>query len=66
MLIGFLLVVAVTLIAVPFSLWYSFTSGWYAILLMWLVILGAMIAFAVVAYKVMTGKADKYFQDIEI
>ncbi|MCH5153006.1 MAG: ABC transporter permease [Clostridiales bacterium] len=66
MLIGFLLGLATALISVMFIVWYSFTSVWYAILLMWLVIFGAMFAFAVVSYKIMTGKATKYFEKLEV
>ena len=65
-LIGVLAVSAIALLSVAFVLWYSFAQAWYAVLLMWLVVLGAMSAFAVVSYKVMVGKATKYFENIEI
>ena len=66
MLIGLLLGVSTALIASIFTVWYSLTSAWYSLLLMWILILEAMLGFAVVSYKIMTGKAAKYFENIEI
>ena len=66
MLIGLLLGLATVLISAIFIVWYSLNSAWYAILIMWLFILCAMFAFATVSYKLMTEKATKYFENIEI
>lgn len=66
MLIAFLCVVAIVTVSVPFAILYGFTSGWYFVLLMWIANLALGSVFAAVAYKVMKGKADKYFERIEI
>ena len=67
MLIGLLIGLCTALISVAFIVWYSLVpSAWYAILIMWLLIFGAMFAFAAVSYKIMVGKATKYFEQIEI
>ena len=66
MLIGLLLGLTTAAISIMFIVWYSLTSAWYAILLMWLLIFGVMFAFAAVSYKIMSGKAAKYFEKIEI
>ena len=66
MLIGLLLGLSTVLVSAVFIVWYSFTSAWYAIVLMWALIFEGMFAFAVVCYTTMTGKAAKYFDIIEI
>lgn len=76
MLIGWLCSIAVAVIAVPFSLWYyaamqktdaqSIASIWYIPFVMWMLILACAFVFALVAYKIMTNKAARYFERIEV
>ncbi|MCH5156287.1 MAG: hypothetical protein J1G02_00245 [Clostridiales bacterium] len=66
MLIGLVTIVEIALISVMFVVWYSLTDAWYVILFMWLMIFAAMFVFAVVAYMIMTKRANKYFENIEI
>lgn len=66
MLIGLLAVVEISLVSVMFIIWYSISGAWYALLLMWILIFGAMLAFAVVSYKIMTSKATKYFDNLDL
>ena len=66
MLIGLLMMVGVALVAVWFVIWYVYTSAWYVMLLMWLFIFALAVAFAVVAYKIMVGKSQMYFEQIEV
>ncbi len=67
MLISLLSGVALALVSVPFILLYAlFDGGWYFVLLMWLFDLALGVAFAAVAYKVMTSKSAKYFERIEV
>ena len=66
MLIGLLAMVAVALVSVLFVIWYAYAPAWYVLLLMWLFIFGLAAGFAVVAYKIMAGKAQKYFEQIEV
>ena len=65
MLIGLLAMVGVAFVAVWFVIWYVAVSQWYVTLLMWLFIFALAAGFAVVAYKIMIGKAQKYFERIE-
>lgn len=66
MLISLLSGVALALASVPFILLYALFDGWYFVLLMWLFDLALGVAFAAVAYKVMTSKSAKYFERIEV
>lgn len=67
MLIAFLSILAFVALSVPFILLYIFFhGGWYWLLLMWIVDLGASAAFTAVAYKIMNGKAARYFERIEV
>ena len=66
LLIGLLSVVAIAAVSALFVVWYAITSVWYAVLIMWIMVFGVSVAFAVVAYKIMAGKATKYFTAIEI
>lgn len=66
MLIGLLAIVAVAFVAIGFIIWYVYAPGWYVTLLMWLFLLGLGVAFAVVAYKIMVSKSQKYFEQIEV
>ena len=65
MLIGALTTAAVALVAVWFVVWYAVMPEWYVMLLMWLFIFGLAVAFAVVSYKIMSSKAQRYFEQIE-
>ncbi|MCH5159254.1 MAG: hypothetical protein J1F66_00200 [Clostridiales bacterium] len=65
MLIGLLATVGVAVVAVWFVIWYVVMPAWYVMLLMWLCIFALAVGFAVVAYKVMVGKSQKYFDQIE-
>lgn len=67
MLIGALAVTVIALSSAAFVVWFNLNNdAWYAVLIMWIVILGVTTAFAAVSYKVMNGKATKYFEQIEI
>lgn len=66
MLIGVISVVAIATVSVIFVVWYILTEAWYVVLMMWLLIFGIATAFATVSYKIMTKKATKYFENIEI
>ena len=66
LLIGLLTIVAVTLVAVWFVIWYVVVPSWYVALLMWLFIFALAAGFAVVSYKIMVGKSQKYFEQIEV
>lgn len=39
--------------------------AWYMIMIMWIVVIGLACGFAIVSYKIMTGKAQVYFDSIE-
>ena len=66
LLISLLIGVSIALISAIFIVWYGVNSAWYSLLLMWLLIFCAMFAFAAVSYTIMTEKATKYFESIEI
>ena len=66
MLIGLLTAVGVGLVSALFVVWYSYQSAWYIMLLMWLSIIAVSAVFAVVAYKIMENKAQRYFEQIEV
>ena len=66
MLIGLIIMVGVAVVAVVFILWYAVMTEWYVMLLMWLFIFGLAFGFAAVAYKIMVGKAQRYFERIEV
>ena len=66
MLISIVAIVEISLISIMFVVWYSINDSWYVVLSMWLTIFAAMSVFAGVSYKIMTGKATKYFEQIEI
>lgn len=66
MLVSFLCVIALSVCSAPFIVLYSLFGGWYYILIMWLLDLGLGATFTTVAYKVMNGKAAKYFERIEV
>lgn len=66
MLIGLLSTVAVAFVSVWFIVWYAATSAWYAVLLMWIFVLALAAGFAVVSYKIMVGKSQRYFEQIEV
>ena len=66
MLIGALTTVGVVLVAIWFVIWYAAAPAWYVMLLMWLFIFGVAVGFAVVSYKIMVGKAQRYFERIEV
>lgn len=66
MLIGVISVVAIATVSVIFVVWYVLTEAWYVVLMMWLLIFGIATAFATVSYRIMTRKATKYFENIEI
>ena len=65
MLIGLLTMLSIAFVAVWFIIWYAATPAWYVMLLMWLFIFALAVGFAVVAYKIMVGKAQRYFERIE-
>ena len=66
LLIGLLATVAVAIVSVWFVVWYYFVSAWYVTLLMWLCIFGVAVGFAVASYKIMVGKSQRYFEQIEV
>ena len=66
MLIGLLATAAVAFVAVWFIIWYVFVPAWYVTLLMWLFIFALAAGFAVVSYKIMVGKSQRYFEQIEV
>ncbi len=66
MLISFLTVVTIAAISVPFIILFVAFDKWYIMLLMWLLILGIAAGYSVVGYKIMTAKATKYFERIEV
>lgn len=65
MLVGLCVTLAMGLAAALFIVWFVATLQWYAVLLMWIVLVGVAFAFAAVSYKIMTGKATAYFERIE-
>lgn len=65
MLIGLICMVAFVTVSVLFIVGYSLTGGWYMLLIMWILIVGLAAGFAAVSYKIMTDKAQKYFNNIE-
>ena len=66
LLIGFLTIVGIAIVSTVFVIWYSHHPAWYVMLLMWVVLFAASITFAIVSYKVMADKAQKYFEQIEV
>lgn len=66
MLVAFLCVAALCVCSVPFIVLYALFDGWYYLLLMWVLDMGLGVAYSAVAYKVMNGKAAKYFERIEV
>lgn len=66
MLIAMLATIAVAAVSFGFVIWYGLTEAWYVALMMWLIIFGFSAGFAAISYKIMTGKAAKYFEQIEI
>ena len=66
MLIGLLTIVVIAVTSILFIIWYTYTSAWYVMLLMWLVLFALSAVFAIVSYKIMTDKAQRYFEQIEV
>ncbi len=66
MLIALLAGVALTVCSVPFVVVFAILDSVYLTIAMWAVDLGVSAAFAAVSYKIMTGKAAKYFERIEV
>lgn len=65
MLIGLLATLSVAFVAVWFILWYALSHAWYASLLMWIFVFALAAGFAVVSYRIMVGKSQRYFEQIE-
>ncbi|MCM1195402.1 MAG: hypothetical protein NC332_05675, partial [Firmicutes bacterium] len=65
MLVGIICLLAVAIIAVPCIVGYVNTNGTYMLIIMWALILGVAAGFAAVSYKIMIGKAERYFDNIE-
>ena len=66
MLIGLLATLAVAFVSAWFVLWYNYTPMWYVSLLMWLFLFGLSAGFAAVSYKILVGKSQRYFEQIEV
>lgn len=68
MFIAFLCVLSLVIVSVPFVVLYGLTDGegWYFSLCMWIMDLALGVGFAAVTYKIMNGKASKYFDRIEV
>lgn len=69
MLVGFLTTMAMVLIAAGFVIWCvlatTVTETLIAICLMWLVVVGVLVAYAIVSYRIMTRNAASNFAKIE-
>ena len=65
MLIGLLAAFAVAFVAVWFIIWFAVAPAWYVTLLMWVFEFALAAGFAAVAYKIMVGKSQRYFEQIE-
>lgn len=66
MLVAFLSAISIATLSAPFIVLYALFGQWFWLLIMWLVDMAAGGAFAAIAYKVMTAKAAKCFEQIEI
>lgn len=65
MLIGLLTIISIAIVTTGFVVWFAIFEQWFVTVLMWLVLIGVALAFATVSYKIMAGKATKYFEQIE-
>lgn len=66
MLVGFICLIVVGTIAGLCITGYALLSNaWYMLLIMWTLIIGLAATFAAVSYRVMTGRAQTYFDSIE-
>lgn len=66
MLVGFICMLALAVVAVACIVGYVFTSGgWYMLMIMWIIIIGLSVGFAIVSYRIMTSNAQKHFENIE-
>lgn len=66
MLVGFLCMIAMLIIVVPCGIGWSLTNGgWYMIMIMWMLIVGLSAGYAAICYKIMTSRAQRYFEQIE-
>lgn len=66
MLIGVICMFAVAIVAVVCVLaWSALGEAWYMLMIMWLLIIGLATGFAVVSYRIMTRRAQRYFDNIE-
>ena len=48
-----------------FIVWFALTQSPLPLLLMWTAVIGFSVAFAAVAYRIMSQKAQYYFERIE-
>lgn len=66
MLIGVICMFVVAIIAVVCIIaWNALNKPWYMLMIMYLLIIGLSAGFAVVSYRIMTRKAQQYFDNIE-
>ena len=66
MLVGFLCMIALAAVVAPCAVGWALTDGgWYMTMVMWLLIIGLSAGYAVVSYKVMASRAQRYFEQIE-
>lgn len=65
MLIGLICLAVMAVVSVIGIVGWSLTHGWYMLMIMWLLIIGLAIGFAVVSYKIMKNRAQSYFDNIE-
>lgn len=66
MLVGLVCMLALAVVATACIVGYWFTSGgWYMLMIMWIFILGLSAGFAAISYRMMTGKAQQHFENIE-
>ena len=65
MLIGLICAAMMATVAALFVLWFTRTLSWVPIALMWVMLIGLAFAFAVLAYRTMVKRAQRYFERIE-
>lgn len=66
MLIGLVSSLGLAIIATPFIIWYNAVSAWYVLLTMWILIIVCAFVYALICYIIMTKKAQKNFDSIEV
>ena len=66
MLIGLVSSIALGLIATPFIIWFNNNPMWYVLFIMWVLIIICALVYSIVAYIIMTKKAQSNFEKIEI